>query len=51
MNDVPGDDIPEQVLHELERYYAPRSVYLSEKFDRSFSHWFSADTQAQAALP
>ncbi len=41
VNDVPEDDIPGEVRGALEEYYAPQAAFLSERFGRSFAHWFA----------
>jgi hypothetical protein len=40
VNDVPADEIPMEVRVALERHYAPQQDFLSQKFGRSFAHWF-----------
>lgn len=41
VNDVPTDEIPAAVREALERYYEPQLDFLSAKFGRDLSHWFS----------
>jgi hypothetical protein len=48
VNDVPAGDMPLEVSEALERYYAPQLPFLTEKFGRSFSHWFSGRAQPGA---